>query len=310
MNLQTTQNNEVSIFNADSMAMLVKFADLMASASVAVPDHLKGKPADCMAIAMQSAQWGMNPYAVAQKTHIVNGKLGYEAQLVSAVIGSSKAIQGRFKYKFVGEWSNFKVGNAASEKGLGVQCGAILAGEDEITWGHVIYLEHITIRNSPLWKTNPQQQISYLATKYWARIYTPDVILGVYTHEELEDAPTVQEEKEINPKSVRGLNAAFANSKKAQKAKVEPETTASNEVEKEEVNPEPKQEVIENNEFEEMTKAEEIHDLIKTAKTKDDYRDVSKMYSECLKADLITTAEAEKLRPELQALFDSLNEKK
>jgi hypothetical protein len=37
---------------------------------------------------MQAAQWGMNPFAVAQKTHVVNGTLGYEAQLVNAVVSS------------------------------------------------------------------------------------------------------------------------------------------------------------------------------------------------------------------------------
>lgn len=35
---------------------------------------------------MQAVQWGMNPFAVAQKTHFVSGKIGYEAQLVNAVI--------------------------------------------------------------------------------------------------------------------------------------------------------------------------------------------------------------------------------
>ncbi|EAP2971000.1 hypothetical protein D9U37_20365 [Salmonella enterica] len=38
-----------------------------------LPAHLAGKPADCMAIVMQAMQWGMNPYAVAQKTHLVTG---------------------------------------------------------------------------------------------------------------------------------------------------------------------------------------------------------------------------------------------
>lgn len=53
-----------------------------------------------MAIVMQAMQWGMNPYAVAQKTHTVNGVLGYEAQLVNAVIASSSAIHGRFHYRY------------------------------------------------------------------------------------------------------------------------------------------------------------------------------------------------------------------
>jgi hypothetical protein len=41
---------------------------------------------------MQAAQWGMNPFAVAQKTHVVNGTLGYEAQLVNAVVSSSNLL--------------------------------------------------------------------------------------------------------------------------------------------------------------------------------------------------------------------------
>ena len=40
----------------------------------------------------------MNPFAVAQKTHVVNGSLGYEAQLVNAVVQASGAIDGRFHY--------------------------------------------------------------------------------------------------------------------------------------------------------------------------------------------------------------------
>nr|WP_308736935.1 recombinase RecT [Salmonella enterica] len=63
----------------------------MADSQVTVPAHLAGKPADCMAIVMQAMQWGMNPYAVAQKTHLVNGVLGYEAQLVNAVIANRHA---------------------------------------------------------------------------------------------------------------------------------------------------------------------------------------------------------------------------
>ena len=39
----------------------------------------------CMAVTLQALQWNMSPFAVAQKTHLVNGTLGYEAQLVNAV---------------------------------------------------------------------------------------------------------------------------------------------------------------------------------------------------------------------------------
>lgn len=205
MDNQLTQNANNSIFSAESMNQMVRFADLMSQGVTMLPAHLQGKPADCMAVAIQAASWGMSPFVVAQKTHLVNGTLGYEAQLVNAVISSSKAIVGRFHYKTIGDWSKWKYKNVGTQKvkhgglnesGLGVQVGAVLAGDTEVTWDDVLYIEHIDIRNSPLWKSRPLQQLKYLAVKYWARLYAPEVILGVYTADELQQPSRV--EKEVN----------------------------------------------------------------------------------------------------------------
>ncbi len=208
-----------AIFNVQALTQLQAVAGLMAQAAVTVPEHLRGNPADCMAIIMQAMQWGMNPYAVAQKTHLVNGVLGYEAQLVNAVISSSNAIVGRFHYEYEGDWSKCasmreeivkkpaKGGGtydkkemargwtSADEQGLSVRVGAVIRGESEITWGEPVFLSSVITRNSPLWISNPKQQIAYLALKYWARLYCPAVVLGVYTPDEVEQ----RTEKEINP---------------------------------------------------------------------------------------------------------------
>ena len=179
MNELTTQdasaNTGALMLNAGNMNALLAFADMMAKSSVTVPDHLKGKPADCMAIAMQAMQWGMNPFAVAQKTHIVSGRLGYEAQLVNAVVQQSNAIRGAFSYEFQG------AGDA-----LECRVGAVLRGESEVTWGEWLRSGSVTTKNSPLWKVNPKQQLGYLQVKNWARLYAPGAILGVYTPDELE----------------------------------------------------------------------------------------------------------------------------
>lgn len=153
-------------------------AEAMATAAIAVPQHFRGKPGDCLAVVMQAAQWGMNPFAVAQKTHVVNGALGYEAQLVNAVVQASGAIDGRFHYEYRGEGAN-------------VECrvGAVIRGERDITWGEWLSAASVTTKNSPLWKTNPKQQLGYLQVKNWARAHTPGAILGVYSTDELEDFP-------------------------------------------------------------------------------------------------------------------------
>lgn len=182
-----TYNTSTSamIFNGDMLDKMQSLANLMATSKVTVPAHFRGQPGDCLAVVMQAMQWQMNPYAVAQKTFLVSGVLGYEAQLVNAVIQNSGAIKGRFHYEYKGEGQN-----------ISCRVGAVISGEGEITWGEWLSAASVTTKNSPLWKTNPQQQLGYLQVKNWGRAFCPGAILGVYTPDELE--PVVAE-KELNP---------------------------------------------------------------------------------------------------------------
>jgi hypothetical protein len=166
-----------------------RMAEIMSQGKATMPKHLQNNQADCFAIAVQAEAWGMKPFPVAQKTHLVNGVLGYEAQLVNAVISSSKVITGRFKYEYAGEWKSDTDPTAC------IRCGAIIRGETEITWGEWVFPSRVTTKNSPLWKSAPKQQASYLVVKYWARMYTPDVILGVYSPDEYDQ----QTERDITP---------------------------------------------------------------------------------------------------------------
>lgn len=219
-----TVGTAAAIFSPEGMNQLVRFAELMAQSRVTVPAHLAGKPADCMAVAMQAAQWGMNPFAVAQKTHVINGALGYEAQLVNAAITAMAPTKDRVHFEWFGPWENV-IGkfiektndkgkkylaagwSAADEKGCGVKVWATLKGEDQPRVLELL-LSQAQVRNSTLWGSDPKQQLAYLGVKRWARLYCPDVILGVYTPDELEESrPRV--ERDITPPSsnAAGMNA-------------------------------------------------------------------------------------------------------
>ena len=174
-----------------------KLAEVMASSKMTVPKHLQGNAGDCMAIVMQASQWKMNPFAVAQKTHIVNGNLGYEAQLVAAVINSSGIVSDRFSFEWQGNWDKWSADgyDRQLEKSLTVIVSATIKGELEPR-KLVVSMSQATVRNSPLWKSDPKQQLAYLAQKKWARLYAPDVILGVYSADEFDDAPQM---KDLSP---------------------------------------------------------------------------------------------------------------
>lgn len=198
----STTPSEVSIFDENQMMMATKYAEEMAKNSV-LPAHFKGNVENCRAVIMQSIRWGMHPDIVAAKTHIVSGNLGYEAQLVNAVITSSTAIDGRFHYEYSdGPWSvNGKNQVDANDC---MRCGAKLKGEDEIQWGEWLYPATVSTKNSPLWQQGGQgvkQQCAYLALKYWARMYAPQVIMGVYTSDELDE----RELKVVNPSVAGGV---------------------------------------------------------------------------------------------------------
>ncbi|ELW5401504.1 RecT family recombinase [Escherichia coli] len=210
-----TVGTAAAIFSPDGMNQLVRFAELMSQSKATVPKHLEGKPADCLAVTMQAAQWGMNPFAVAQKTHVVNGTLGYEAQLVNAVVSSSSLLATRLNYRWSGDWSNVN-GKTDKSPNLTVTVSAVLKGEAEPR-ELTISMAQAGVRNSPLWEQDPRQQLAYLCTKRWARLHAPDVLLGVYTPDELQEtAPRV--ERDITPQTTTaaGMNSLI-NAKPAKK---------------------------------------------------------------------------------------------
>jgi len=174
------------LFDANRMNALINFADVMAKGTVTVPRHLQNKPADCLAITLQAMRWRMDPYIVGGKTHLVNGNLGYEAQLVIAVLKNSGAVKGRPHYEFRGDGSN-----------LECRAGFVPAGEDAIVWTEWLSISTIITKNSPLWKVNPKQQFGYLQARNWARLYAPDALLGIYTEDELQVIPAQPAERHM-----------------------------------------------------------------------------------------------------------------
>lgn len=200
------------VLDPAAMQSMMALADIMSKAVATVPAHFRGKPGDCLAVIMQSMQWGMNPYAIAQKTHLVNGVLGYEAQLVNAVIIARAPVKSRLHFEWFGDWSKI-VGrfveresknkkdddgnpqkyrapawDIKDEAGLGVRVSATLRGESEPRVLELLLTQART-RNSSLWADDPKQQLAYLGTKKWSRLYCPDVIMGVYTPDEIDDVP-------------------------------------------------------------------------------------------------------------------------
>ena len=173
---------------------VVAFAKVMSRGSLALPKHLRDNDGACMAVTMQALRWEMDPFAVANKTYSVNDRLAYEAQLVAAVVHTRAPIKGRPNYTYTGK---------GPTRRCIVTCEMLEGGTREYETPE---FGQITTKNSPLWKSDPDQQLGYFAIRSWARRYTPEVILGVYDREEIIEAEPI---RDVTPKGT-GLAARLA----------------------------------------------------------------------------------------------------
>lgn len=158
-------------------AEAMEFAKMMAVSQIGVRKHLRGNVGACLAITVQSIEWGMSPFAVANKSYLVNDQIAYESQLVQAVILKRAPIKGRFKVEYIGEGAKRKC-----------RVSATLQDGDVVEYTSPEF-DKITPKNSPLWKSDPDQQQFYYSGRALCRRHFPDVLLGVYDVDELSDTP-------------------------------------------------------------------------------------------------------------------------
>lgn len=178
-----------------NLGEVVKFAEVMSRADIALPKHLRGNAGACMAVALQALDWQMNPFAVASKSYSVNGTIAYEAQLIVAVVNTRSGIEGRITYRFEGE-------------GADRVCFAMGKLDGEVLEVKSPRFADIHPKNSPLWKSDPDQQQCYYTGRSWARRFTPEVILGVYDRDEVESFRGPEDARDVTPSVMERLQAA------------------------------------------------------------------------------------------------------
>lgn len=191
----TSQTGGLAFTNAGEA---MEFAKLMALSQIGVRKHLRGNPGACLAIVVQAVEWRMSPYAVANKSYNVNDQIAYESQLIQAVILQRAPIKGRFKVKYEGE----------GERRV-CTVSATLSDGDSVDYRSPEFGK-ITPKNSPLWKSDPDQQQFYYSARALCRRHFPDVLLGVYAEDEIERDPERARDVTPKPRTLAGRLDALA----------------------------------------------------------------------------------------------------
>ena len=159
-----------------NMNEAMRLAEMMATAKL-VPVALQKSPADCLMVIQQAIRWEMDPFAVAQECSVIQGKLMHSGKLVAAVVNARGNLTNRLSFSYEGEGDNRTITVTGH-----------LQGEPSPRTVTVRLADAKT--SNKVWQTQPDQQLMYHGTRVWARRHTPELMLGVYSEEELDDEPT------------------------------------------------------------------------------------------------------------------------
>lgn len=186
--------NPKQMFQPRDGRELMDMANLMSTAGLMVKDIYRNNPGACMGLIAVCAPYGLNPLQVSWKTFRASkaddAPIAYEAQVIVAMANASGAVVGSLRYDYSGDGQNRKC-----------RCYATLRGDSEPVEIWTPPLAQINPKNSPLWKTDPDQQLAYYAGRSWVRRYRPEMLLGIYDVDEISGP-------QIGPDAARDITPA------------------------------------------------------------------------------------------------------
>lgn len=161
-----------------NMGEAMKLADMMAGAKL-VPAALQKSPADCLMVIQQAVRWQMDPFAVAQECSVIQGKLMHSGKLVAAVVNARGNLAERLSFEYAGTGDNRTITVRGRFEGETKAREVVVRLGDART-------------SNKVWQTQPDQQLMYHGTRVWARRHAPELMLGVYSPEEFDEAPAAE----------------------------------------------------------------------------------------------------------------------
>lgn len=165
-----------------------KVAQYLSKSSL-IPQQYQGKPEDC-AIALDMAdRMGVSPLMVMQSLYVVKGKPSWSGQACMSFI---KAKYGEAEPVYTGQ-------RGTDTRGCFVRVtkpdGTVIEGT-EVTIG-MAKAEGWT--SNKKWINMPELMLAYRAAAFFARVYCPEILMGVAVEGEIEDIQPTKAQKAPDP---------------------------------------------------------------------------------------------------------------
>lgn len=177
VNLPTVQTVDYDPLSPAHFEHSQRVAKMFASSEL-VPQHLRGKIADCLIAYAIAKRTREEPLVVLQNIYFVSGRAGWSAQYMIAKANRSGVFSRRINWRVEGAGENMRVTAFATlaDSGEVVEATASMAMAKAEGW----------TRNTK-YQTMPDQMLRYRSAAMLIRLFCPEVMMGLPTVDEVED---------------------------------------------------------------------------------------------------------------------------
>ena len=173
-----------------------KLASVFAKSSL-VPQQYQGKTEDCAIAVDMAERMGVTPLMVMQNLYVVKGKPSWSGQACMSFI---KAKYGDAEPVYTGQ-------RGTDTRGCFVRAkkpdGEAIEGA-EVTIA-MAKKEGWYSKPGSKWQTMPELMLAYRAAAFFARVYCPEILMGVQVEGEVEDSERPQPQTAPDPFNVTNV---------------------------------------------------------------------------------------------------------
>lgn len=194
-----------------------RIARSLASSSL-VPTAYQGNIPNTLIAMELSSRIGASVLMVMQNLDIIHGRPSWRSQFLIATVNASKRFT-PLRFRFVGKEGSDDWGcrAVARDKETNEECiGACITIR-------MVKAEGWFDRKGSKWVTMPEHMLFFRAAAFWARVYAPELSLGIQTTEEVIDTtgydstnaqiPAAPAPMDIAPSTTKDLEAALRSQK-------------------------------------------------------------------------------------------------
>jgi hypothetical protein len=180
---------EGGLLDPETLLQLVDVAKVISTAGPVLQPWLQGNVGGVVMMMLRAKELGISFQTLQSWSYAVENKgvatVAYVAQFFIAMINTRAPIKERLRHEYLGEgderrcrvWATFK-GETEARDYTTETLAKLRPAKNE--YGKV--------KGSPLWDTKPDLQLYYNAARDYGRMNFPDVLGGVYSVDEMEDA--------------------------------------------------------------------------------------------------------------------------